>query len=105
GDRKPGTSPSDRGAGRVTEDGDDAALADPPLVVVAPGQHVVEVGDKVDAHVVDRGGRVDREVDPGGAGADLCGAAVGRGTGIGRYQVYPQAAVGVPGGPDHQSFG
>src|SRR5580693_3136316 len=36
---------ADRGAGRVAEDGDDAALADPPAVVVTPGQHVVEVGD------------------------------------------------------------
>src|SRR5579872_3990063 len=60
---------ADRGAGRVAEDGDDAALADPPAVVVTPGQHVIEVGHQVDAHVVGRCRRVDREVDPGGAGA------------------------------------
>src|SRR5579863_3467518 len=40
---------SGRGAGRVAEDRDDAPLADPVALVGAPGQHVVEVGDQVDA--------------------------------------------------------
>src|ERR1700729_3208853 len=41
--------PSCRAARRVAEDRDDAPLADPPSVVVAPGQHVVKVGHQVDA--------------------------------------------------------
>src|SRR6202044_1999797 len=78
-------SPADRGAGDITKDRDDAALADPPALVRAPGQHVVEVGHDVDADVLDRRRRIGRVVDPGGPGAhsDRAGRAVAAGGGNG----------------------
>src|SRR3984957_9305928 len=103
-------SGGDRGAGEIAKDRDNTALADPPPLVRAPGQHVVEVGHDVHADVVDGGRRVGRVVDPGGPGAhpDRAGRAVFGGGGNGPLVTldgaYPQATVSVPGGANHGPF-